>query len=227
MEELIFFAVIIFFSIVESIARSRRAKRGGEAPEEGGAERAGRPERAEREVETRRRTLPTYDEDPPYDDEPSYDDQAVRAGRHRGGVLTHSDRPSSEEMLPGELLEELARMAGRVEQRRARTLELPKESPPIPDRGAPDRAPGRRTKRTADRPVRTPEHPIHRAHANYGTDPSSRPPSFHDRLDPLAEVFDADASAVHAQLRSLDPDTLQRAIVLREVLGKPLALREE
>jgi hypothetical protein len=104
MEEFIFFAVIIFFSIIESIARSRKQKRAGELPE---GDRPEMPVPAEWDRELPDFEFPTYDADPSYDDE-----LAAGASSSGGATRPRPDRPSSEEMLPGELLEELARLAG-------------------------------------------------------------------------------------------------------------------
>jgi hypothetical protein len=142
-------------------------------------------------------------------------------------------------MLPGDLLEELSRMAGRLQEREARPIEIPKESPPLPEPVA-QRTPTRErtlarsaTPSRSSLPVRAPrsvpdrpQHRIHAAHAGYGTDPSSRPKSFHDTLDPLAENLSADAKAVRDQLRSSDTSALRQAFILREVLGEPLGMRE-
>jgi hypothetical protein len=224
-EELIFFAVIIFFSIIESIARRRRQKGTGEAPQEGPF--PGLPDPSEWESRLPEvEELPTYDQEGSYDDHveseppPSYGRPAPTGSAARPG---QRPRSSSEEMLPGDLLEELSRMAGRVQERKARTLDLPRESPPLPEPVAARPVPVRRP--TAVR-VAPREHPVHRAHALYGTDPSSRPPSPHDTMDPLAERLGADARAVRSDLRSGDGSALRRAVILREVLGPPLAMRE-
>jgi hypothetical protein len=237
-EELIFFAVIIFFSIIESIARSRKQRQqgGGGAP---GESFPGLPDTSEWEQRLPDRgvgveDLPTYDEEPSYDERFEPRSREDRARPHR---------PSSEEMLPGDLLEELSRMAGRVQQREARTLELPKESPPLPEAPVEPEPVRRRTPPPMrERPVRVPaaasrvqrpvpgsgrpEHRVHLAHSDYGTDPSSRAPSFHDTLDPLAERLSEDARAVRKQLRSRDTGSLRRAFILREVLGEPLGMRD-
>ncbi len=233
MEELIFFAVIIFFSIIESIARSRKQK---QKQGEGGGEPLPKlPDPSEwarqlPDLGTSAPELPTYDE------EPSYDDRAARA---RPEPAPSAPTRSSDVLLPGDLLQELERLAGRAQERKgARTLELPKESPPLPSaepttrreprtvvRRTPPPVPTAR--RTAGAPARPMgQHAVHRSHAGYGTDPSSRAPSLQDGLDPLAERRSADARAVHAQLRSADAGQLRQAIVLQEVLGPPLALRE-
>lgn len=221
MEELIFFAVIIFFSIIESIARSRKQKRrqaeeSGDLPELPEPERSGRtPDRP-----PPRREVPTYDEQPSYDDR-AQGDTGTRP------QPTASGPPSSDVLLPGDLLAELERLAGKKqEERRARTLELPKESPPIPTR-APVPAPPRRAPLPSKAPKKAPvEHVIHLSHAGYGTDPSSRPRSAHDTLDPLAEKLGADAEAVRRKLRSRSASELRQAIILHEVLGPPVGLRE-
>ena len=130
-------------------------------------------------------------------------------------------------------------MAGKLQEREATTLEIPKESPPLPqpvERRAPAPTPDQsRTAQPARSrlPVRAPrsvparpQHRVHLAHAGYGTDPSERPKSFHDTLDPLAEHLSADARAVRDQLRSRDANALRQAFILREVLGEPLGMRD-
>lgn len=252
MDELIFFAVIIFFSVVESIARSRKKKKAGaEAP---GDSLPGLPdlpewEQPRSEGASSRPELPTYDADPSYDDQyqPRSRQDRAREGGSRGGRMAQpparSDggaaRPSSEEMLPGDLLEELSRMAGRLQQQEARPIEIPKESPPLPEpvahrEDARERTPSRPTAPSLSRlPVRAPrsvpdraQHRVHEAHAGYGTDPSSRPKSFHDTLDPLAVQLSEDAKAARSLLRSRDTSALRQAFILREVLGEPLGMRE-
>ena len=227
MEEFIFFAVIIFFSIIESIARSRKQKRAGELPE---GSLPDMPVPAEWEPELPDFELPTYDADPSYDDQ-----VAERPSSSGGATRPRAERSSSEEMLPGELLEELARLAGRAPEPTARTLEVPKESPPLPHpvptraartprappvvRPLPQRAVPNRTSSRG-------EHRIHQAHAGYGTDPSTRAKSLQDDLDPLAQYLGKDAKAVRSQLRSKKTSELRQAFVLGEVLGPPVGMRE-
>lgn len=249
MEELLFFAVIIFFSIIESVARSRKAKKGGgsaDSPPD-------LPSPREREVEERFEwAQKPVDELPTYDEEPSYDERIIREGSaavpdHSRGEL-RADRPSSETMLPGNLLEELAGLLdGSPSGTGARTLDLPGQSPPLPDRSRPEPAPARvestlparRESRSPARrethtsasssrrgPARTlGSHSVHQAHAGYGTDPSARAKSEQDGLDPLATTLSEDARAIRQQLRSHRPSELRRAVILQEVLATPLALR--
>ena len=68
---------------------------------------------------------------------------------------------------------------------------------------------------------------MHQAHALYGTDPSERPRSAHDTIDPLADRLSEDAKAIRAQLTGQDTGALRQAIILQDVLGKPVALRED
>ena len=68
-------------------------------------------------------------------------------------------------------------------------------------------------------------HEIHRSHADYGTDPSSRALTPQHRIDPLAEPMDAQGTAVRRQLLRGGRAALREAVVLKEVLGQPLALR--
>ena len=75
------------------------------------------------------------------------------------------------------------------------------------------------------RPVAS--HRVHRAHAEYGTDPPERSRSEQDGLDPLARTLSADAKAIRGQLLSNSASALRRAIILQEVLGPPKAMREE
>lgn len=229
MEQLIFFAFIIFLSVVESLARSRRAKK---AEEQGTVPQEGDPRYEFEWAQKSPDELPTYDEDPSYDDLASYDDaveddeEPVRA------------RPSTETVLPGNLFEELAALAGQVEaqKERARTIRIPRESPPLPEPDVlplpmPSRSsvprPPRRSTRVPDRivPAR-PDHFVHRSHAEYGTDPSERSRSEQDVLDTLRRPLSEDAAAVRRQLMSKSPSALRQAIILNEVLGSPVAMRE-
>jgi hypothetical protein len=233
MEELIFFAVIIFFSIIESIARSRKAKQ-GEGEEQGmplpdlPAPEPWEPVPSDVDIES-------------YDEEPTHDEIATssRTTESPPERATGPRRTSAETMLPGDLLEELAGLAGRLEKGRARPAPHPHRGtyPPLP---APTPPPAPRHKLPAPRfpsPVekhraRLPEvmpeaHEVHLSHWDYGTDPSQRAPSREGVIDPFAERHDPDAAAVTRQLRSRSRSALRRAIILHDVLGPPMALRED
>ncbi|MDA0328324.1 MAG: hypothetical protein O2958_04875 [Gemmatimonadetes bacterium] len=198
MEELIFFAVIIFFSIIESISRSRKAK-GGEFPE------ADVPEEWESAEGPARYTEPY-----------GSSEESVRR-----------DAPSKT-MLSGDLLDELAALAGRLDNTTARTLKLPTQSPPLPAPSA-RRAPAQVSSwEQGEKQPRTTEHgahKVHLSHAGYGTDPSERARSEQDNLDPLAVVMSQDAAIVRRQLRGHRSHALRQAVILQELLGPPAALR--
>lgn len=220
--------------------------------------------------------LPTYDEDPSYDEVARREGEARErerreAARRREGTLegyrapegserraerpspsevAEPRRPSSETMLPGDLLEQLESLArGRQTRpkepptseapersRRPRSIDAPTPSTPTPieqrEVGS-GRRPSAPVGSTAPVGSRTPigttsvEHEIHRSHAGYGTDPSSRVRSEQDGLDPLAERMDADATEVRRQLLGGGRPALRAAMVLKEVLGPPLTMRDE
>lgn len=226
MEELIFFAVIIFFTIIESIARSRKAKQGG-------GDEPSLPDLPE--LERRVPTLPDV-EVATYDEDASYDERAVASGSTRSTYERAQPAPrraSSETMLPGDLLEELAGLTGRLEKGRGRPIPTPRQSPPLPvpkRRPVPPvpRPPLSPNVRREALPERIPEpHRVHLSHAGYGTDPSERARSAQDVLNRPPEWHDPDAAAVHRQLRSRSGSALRQAIILQEVLGPPMALRDE
>jgi len=248
MDELIFFAVIIFFSIIESVARSRKAKRGQGSPGESLPElpdadwrtqppNRDLPSRAP-DVRDDEPELPTYDRDPSYDDHVETPRSApVREARSGPRVAGGGAAPSSSEvLLPGDLLEELARLAGRP-QESVRRAPSPVPAPSTPaERPVPQRVPRRAPPPSSQLPSHLQKpatatwqggHRIHKSHAGYGTDPSERAPSLQDNLDPLAERLSEDAEAVRDQLRSRNASGLRQAFILREVLGRPIALRDD
>ena len=112
------------------------------------------------------------------------------------------------EILPADLWAEITGAMG-----------LP-EPAPVEETPLPQREPVRTSrKRQPDPSV----HPIHSTHPEYGTDPSERTSSIQHRLGSLAD----DPSAVRSQLGLMDREALRRAVILHEVLGPPLALREQ
>lgn len=244
MEELIFFGVIILFSILESIARSRKARSGGDVEMEGLPD-----PRQEAEWEMRR-PMPEPDEVPTFDEDPSYDERAGAGGSptaRRDAPMPMRNRGSAAEtMLPAELLEELAELAGRAESRRsreqARPVESPrhgetrKKSPRLPDadewrrrHGVPARIPTRApipsppTEAVEERPA----HVVHQSHRGYGTDPSERARSREDAPDPVPDTISEDAAAIRRQLQSRSPSALRQALILQEVMGPPAAMRDD
>jgi hypothetical protein len=121
-------------------------------------------------------------------------------------------------MIPADLWEEIANLA------RGQVPAPPAPKPaPVP---VPTPAPAR--PRAARGPTRPAEkHRVHRSHVGFGTDPSTRPPSEQDGLDPLAGHLGVDAASARRQLLSRDRHSLRQAVILQEVLGPPAALRPD
>jgi hypothetical protein len=253
MEQLIFIALIIFFSLIESVARARKAKKEGGAPtqeDEGRA--APRPTRQRvpmpRQEAARGTEPPQPSPYATYDADPSYDD-AVEGGRWQGPVEGGSRGPTgastagnSEELIPADVWEEimgLARGSGggsaeRPQPTKRRPQPVPRREPvsrlPAPARprpSAPVPSPsswgteGSRVAKTA------PVHEVHLSHIGYGTDPSERAPS---SLSALGDEphGNRDGARVRAMLRGQGgPGVLRQAVILHEVLGPPVGLRDE
>lgn len=229
MGQLLFFAIIILLSIAESVARSRKAK----ARRESGQ--AAEPERFEWA-----QTPPWEAELPTYDAEPSYDDDASRESSRSPADPRTARREAPPPSRPGKAAEDIwAEIAGLAtgEQERARgePRPAPRTSPPLPA-PAPPVEPARRpasyveearARLAAERASVTPapSHKVHLSHAGYGTDPSERAASEQDGLDPLAGHLGANAAAARGQLRG-GAAALRRAIIVREVLDLPVALRK-
>ena len=114
------------------------------------------------------------------------------------------------EILPADLWEEITG---------AMRLPEPVEETPLPER-----EPVRTSrKRQPDPSV----HPIHSTHPEYGTDPSERTASIQHGLGSLTDSLELRASVARDQLGLGDREALRKAVILHEVLGPPLALREQ
>lgn len=223
MEQLIFLAVIIVFSILDSVARSRKKRQRAPSGEP-------RTSRAPEEW-SRADELPSYDEDPSYDETyelettkpeptplPRYTQPYGSEGKAGSGRASPG---SSEGMIPADIWEEIAGLAR--DRTPARAPEPPRPAP-VPE-----------VESSEDEPVRVrahrvrtpPSQRLHRTHLGYGTDPSTRPRSAQDGLDPLRATIGKDARSVRRQLTSRSRSALRRAIILQEVLGPPAATRSE
>jgi hypothetical protein len=216
MDGWVFIVVIVLFSLLDGVLRKQKAARAAEAlppgqePEPGGHEPMYDAE-------------PSFDEQhayepPSFDDRPSYDeeiDDDVAEYSSPSTAVSRSTPAPPTPLIPRDIWEE--EIAGLVSGVQA--SEPP--APPEPRREATTVA-----RRASFQPT-TPEqeHFVHRSHADYGTDPSSRAPSEQDGLDPLARHLGADAGAAHKLLSSGDPHALRRAIILQEILGPPAAFR--
>ena len=116
------------------------------------------------------------------------------------------------EILPADLWEEITG-----------AMRLP-EPEPVEETPMPEREPVRTSrKRQPDPSV----HPIHSTHPEYGTDPSERTASIQHGLGSLTDTLELRASVARDQLGLGDREALRKAVILHEVLGPPLALREQ
>ncbi|MEC9354687.1 MAG: hypothetical protein VX507_00515 [Gemmatimonadota bacterium] len=116
------------------------------------------------------------------------------------------------EILPADLWEEITG-----------AMRLP-EPEPVEETPLPEREPVRTSrKRQLDPSI----HPIHSTHPEYGTDPSERTASIQHGLGSLTDTLELRASVARDQLGLGDRKALRKAVILHEVLGPPLALREQ
>ena len=116
------------------------------------------------------------------------------------------------EILPADLWEEITG-----------AMRLP-EPEPVEETPLPEREPVRTSrKRQPDPSV----HQIHSTHPEYGTDPSERTASIQHGLGSLTDTLELRASVARDQLGLGDRKALRKAVILHEVLGPPLALREQ
>lgn len=216
MEQLIFIAIIVVFSILDSVARTKKKRQArGPVP-----------------TPDRSRDWESEDEEESYDAEPSYDEielareeaeakarplpQYTRPYESTGATKPRPTPKTSEGMIPADIWAEIAGLAkGRA----------PAPPEPTPRRLPERRGPKHVSRESPPRPVET--HRVHRAHAGFGTDPATRPPSAQDGLDPLARQLGLDAASARHQLLSRDRHALRQAVILQEVLGPPAALRPD
>lgn len=226
MDGWVFIVVIVLFSLLDGFLRKQKAARAAEALPPGQEPEAERHE-------------PTYDAEPSFDEQHSYEPPSSDE-QHAYEPPSYDDRPSYDEqidddvaeysspstamsrstpdpptpLIPKGIWEEIAGLASGVQASEP-------SAPPEPRSEATTVA--RRASFQPTAPEQ--EHFVHRSHADYGTDPSSRAPSEQDGLDPLARHLGADAGAAHKLLSSGDPHALRRAIILQEILGPPAAFR--
>ena len=203
MDGLVFIVVIVLFSLLEGVLRKQKAAQqarlGGQAPEH------------EQEATQDEEFEATYSHEPAsYDDDhdiPEYSNPYEAA--------QPSAQPSSEQLIPKDVWEELAGLVSGAQPGSEQPEAL---SPPDTDSVAV-------TRLDSYQPMSKEEHIVHGSHRGYGTDPSSRARSEQDGLDPLAEHINEDAEQVHELFLSRDPHALRRAVMLQEVLGLPAAFR--
>jgi len=257
MEQLIFFLVLIFFSIIESVARRRKQNEGEGPIDSTSADPGGADRDEYARAQRARVDLPTYDEEPSYDDlataggtvpsstpDGSAPDQPSSRTMLPGGLLeqlagiaakVEAERQRMERAEVDVPVEDDATHSAdeeRVRQQRRWVESQARREARAREREDRSRAKSAERARTPTYQRRGPARPVashrvHRAHAEYGTDPSERSRSEQDGLDPLATTLSADAKAIRGQLLSNSASALRQAIILQEVLGPPKAMREE
>ena len=104
-------------------------------------------------------------------------------------------------------------------------MRLP-EPEPVEETPLPEREPVRTSRKRQPDPDPS-VHPIHSTHPEYGTDPSERTASIQHGLGSLTDSLELRASVARDQLGLGDREALRKAVILHEVLGPPLALREQ
>ncbi len=236
MDQLIFFGIIALFTILEGIARGKK-KREAEAqlplPEESEWE----PVREE--LPDRVSTAGRHRVDEADDPTEPYASVLDRPQTRRPDRGTARPTPtSSEGLIPADIWEEITSLA------RGQGLPAPAPSPPTEPRlpVPPPRpvrtetprlerpAPVARTQRPppATRPDRAPttgEHSVHKTHSKYGRPVQERL----SRMDVAADHevrANQDVLAVRGLL-SGGKSLLRQAVILREVLGAPVSMRED
>lgn len=236
MGELVFFAVIILFTILEAIAKRRKQR---EAGEDGAEE-----DENWTPAPVERQPKPKADREPRVERGSRSSSSTDRGMPERGA----GREERSETMIPADLWEEIAGLA-KGEVPRPRQPEPSKGKTPTkgktPRRWKPgpfdDESASLETlevERIEDdiRPVRTytgarvpssaDAHPVHRSHHGYGTDPSERAPSEQDWRP--TERANRNAKRVRAMLRGSEgTDALKQAVILREVLGPPVSMKDK
>lgn len=215
MEQLVFIAVLILFSILDAVAKKKRQQQMEEAEE-------GAPEGAREEAEW----APLPGADPHRDGRPGAS-LPPYAGSYRG---QGGDAPSTAEgMVPADIWEEIGALA------RGEPVPEPEPASDVPSEPPRTPGPGERPELPARIPTTSPirreqvgryevgSHPVHASHADYGTDPSQRAPS----MAPRSGAPGRRAREVRAALVEGGPEAARRAVILQEVLGKPLAYRDD
>ena len=104
-------------------------------------------------------------------------------------------------------------------------MRLP-EPEPVEETPLPEREPVRTSRKRQPDPDPS-VHPIHSTHPEYGTDPSERTASIQHGLGSLTDTLELRGSVARDQLGLGDREALRKAVILHEVLGPPLALREQ
>lgn len=257
MEQLIFVGVLLLFSILEAVARKGKAGQGeGDfPPPDLPQEPRKRPvPRTEAPVG---RTPPTYDEDPSFDDAAEEGRTKPEYTRPYGTASRAEGEGGSEGLIPADVWEEIQALARGDVPRPAQTPEkAPRQARPVPTRRPPvpaprkrppapspapapvEDAPARSRAPRAVRPLPPPEatgeestvaagtgaHAVHLTHPELGTPVAGRLTIYAG--DTPRERGSEDVDVVR-RLLSGGPHRLRQAVILQELLGPPVSLRDE
>ena len=223
MEQFIFIGVIVLFSILDGIAKKkkREAQKAQQAQQ---ASYQTTPEEADGEWQPAGEELQSFDAGPSVGDYVEDDDgiPGETLPRYTQPYGSDSQPPEpaaggAQGLIPQDIWEEIAALAAgrpapQPEPQQAYLVPAPAPAPvqePRPTRG-PDR----------------PEHRAHRAHAKYGTPVS-------ERLQPMDRPEMHQGPGLSPEIRSVrhllagGSTSLRQAVILQEVLGSPVTLRDD
>jgi hypothetical protein len=186
----------------------------------------------------------TYDADGSYEDvlgEEAASSRELPSSEPGRPAAQPAPPASSEGMIPADIWKEIEALAGGRRQEVPVPGSRPKPSPrprPAPRPPAPVARPRKPARLPVPSPRPAPEREtpllgraegkrIHLAHAEFGTDPSERKLSPHDRLGLGGPRLGLDQAAARRQLRSGDRRALRQAVMVQEILGPPVSMRPE
>lgn len=229
-EELIFFALIIFFSVLDGLLRKKKT---GEVqlpdyPDGPGDWDDEAPTLEAPPTSTRR----TPERGPTSFDDPSIPGRPMGEYTKPYGTARGRRPAPAESGVPGEVWEEIARLArgeraepvevaerygGEAEER-----DVERRATPVVRTEVGTNLPAPIGRREVGTRADLFEHPVHVSHAGYGTDPSERPQNV---AVVEGERASHDVRAVRSMLGG-GRHQLRRAVILQEMLGPPVSLRD-
>jgi hypothetical protein len=201
-EQLIFIGVLVVFSILNEIAKKKKAEALAKQQGEGAGELT--PEELD------------WMFDPVVEDVADAEGQGDNPGR-AGATSAGS---GAEGVIPRNVWEEIAALASGAPLPPPAPAEPPTPVKPV----APE--PVRAERLPPERGPARPAHEVHQAHAKYGTPVSQR---LRPLDTPEMHRVDARSREVRDTLALLEGgrESLRQAVILQEVLGPPVSLRDE
>ena len=223
MEQFIFIGVIVLFSILDGIAKKKK-REAQQAQQAQQASYEPTPEEADWQWEPAGEDLQSYDAAPSVGDYVEDDDgiPGEPLPRYTQPYGSQPQQPASpaggaQGLIPKDIWEEIAALAAGRPPPQPAPAPQPPQAYVVP---APVEAP--RPTRGPDRP----EHRAHLAHAKYGTAVSSR-------LQPMDRPEMHQEAGLSREIRSVrrllagGSGDLRKAVILQEVLGAPVTLRDD